>query len=62
MWITGRKWWDFVSYDPRMPEHLQLFVQRIERDEKYVADLEAKVTAFLREVDSTIKQLNERAA
>ena len=62
MWITGRKWWDFVSYDPRMPEHLQLYVQRIERDEKYIADLEAKVTAFLCEVESTIKQLNERAA
>lgn len=62
MWITGRKWWDFVSYDPRMPEHLQLYVQRIERDDKYIADLEAKVTAFLCEVESTIKQLNERAA
>lgn len=62
MWITGRKWWDFVSYDPRMPEHLQLYVQRIERDDKYIAELEAKVTAFLCEVESTIKQLNERAA
>lgn len=62
MWITGRKWWDFVSYDPRMPEHLQLYVQRIERDDKYIADLESKVTVFLREVESTIKQLNERAA
>lgn len=62
MWITGRKWWDFVSYDPRMPEHLQLYVQRIERDDKYIADLEAKVTQFLKEVENTIRQLNEMAA
>lgn len=62
MWITGRQWWDFVSYDPRMPEHLQLYVQRIERDDSYIKDLESKVTAFLQEVDATIQQLNSRAA
>lgn len=62
MWITGRKWWDFVSYDPRMPEHLQLYVQRIERDDDYIKNLELKVTAFLQEVEATIKQLNARAA
>jgi hypothetical protein len=26
LWITGRKWWDFVSYSPDMPEHLRLYV------------------------------------
>ena len=62
MWITGRQWWDFVSYDPRMPEHLQLYVQRIDRDDSYIKDLESKVTAFLQEVDATIQQLNSRAA
>ena len=25
---TGREWADFVSFDPRLPEHLQLFVLR----------------------------------
>jgi len=24
LWITGRSWWDFVSFDPRLPAHLQL--------------------------------------
>lgn len=27
--ITGREWWDFVSYDDRVPDDLQLFVRRL---------------------------------
>jgi len=57
MWVTGRKWWDFVSFDPRMPKHLQLFVQRIYRDEKYIADMEKGVKSFLGEVLVLLKQL-----
>ena len=36
MWIAGREWCDFVSYDPRMPEKLQMFVQRVPRDVMHV--------------------------
>lgn len=53
MWITERRWWDFVSFDPRMPEPLQLYVQRIERDDAYIAKLEAEVISFLAEVAAT---------
>lgn len=52
LWITGRQWWDFVSFDPRMPERLQIYVQRIERDDKYIAVLQAEVKAFLFEVEA----------
>jgi putative phage-type endonuclease len=62
MWITGRQWVDFVSYDPRMPEHLQLYVQRIARDEKYIAELEKAVVAFLGEVSVMHQQLMKKAA
>jgi len=57
LWITGRKWADFVSYDPRLPEHLQIFIQRHERDDKYIALLEEKVIAFLAEVDAMYDKL-----
>jgi hypothetical protein len=50
LWITGRKWWDFVSFDPRLPENLQLYIQRIERDEAYIENLETEVLKFLEEV------------
>jgi hypothetical protein len=49
LWLTKRKWWDFCSYSPDMPENLRLYVFRVERDEEYIAKLEAEVTAFVRE-------------
>lgn len=55
MWITGRKWCDFVSFDPRLPESAQLFVTRVERDEAYIENLIAEVTQFLAEVDEEVK-------
>ncbi len=57
---TGRAWCDFVSYDPRMPDEMQLFVQRIERDDDAIAELEAEVVQFLAEVDKTVAALRER--
>jgi putative phage-type endonuclease len=61
MWITGRQWCDFVSYDPRMPEPLQLHVQRIQRDEAFIADLERRVTSFLAEVGAQVEALRRLA-
>ncbi len=55
MWITGRKWCDFVSFDPRLPENAQLFITRVERDEDVIKDLEAQVTTFLREVAAEVQ-------
>lgn len=56
LWVTNRKWCDFVSFDPRFPKHLQLLVVRVQRDDAYIAELERQVKAFLREVD----QLHDR--
>jgi len=61
MWqmaCTRRKWCDFVSFDPRFPEHLQLFVTRIHRDDAEIARLEMEVIAFLDDVDHMVEQLN----
>ena len=57
MACTGRKWCDFVSFDPRMPEDLQMFVTRVERDDEKIAELEAGVIEFLNEVDQKIATL-----
>ena len=61
MWITGRQWCDFVSYDPRMPTELQLHVQRIQRDEAFIADLERRVSSFLQEVGTQVEALRRLA-
>jgi hypothetical protein len=44
------------SYDPRLPESMRLFVQRIPRDDAAIAALEAEVVGFLGEVDETVAQ------
>lgn len=51
MAVTGRKYCDFVSFDPRMPERSKLLIVRIDRDEAFIAELEEKVKQFLSEVE-----------
>ena len=58
MACSGRKWCDFVSYDPRMPAHLQLFIKRLERDDKRIADYEHAVLDFLGEMDALMLRLS----
>ncbi len=60
MWITGREWWDFQSFDPRLPDPLKVYIQRVPRDEKYIAALEAEVKAFEAEVSATVAAVIER--
>jgi len=50
MWITGRTWWDFVSFCPEFPENAQLIVRTIARDSVYIDRLAAAVEAFMVEV------------
>jgi putative phage-type endonuclease len=57
MAVTGRKWCDFVSFDPRMPENLQIFVQRVERNDVYIKMLEEEVRVFLEEIDKKVEIL-----
>lgn len=59
MWITDRKRWDFVSYDPDMPANAQLFIERIPRDDEYIKMLEAEVRQFLAEVDAEVEFVRE---
>jgi putative phage-type endonuclease len=60
MAVMGAKWCDFVSFDPRLPSDLQLFVVRLERDEEYIEAMEAEVKKFLSEVEEMFTKLKER--
>ena len=60
MACTGRLWTDFVSYDPRLPPELQLFVVRLDRDEAYIQQIEDEVKQFLDEVKQIYSQLKAR--
>lgn len=60
MRCIDRQWCDFVSFDPRLPEHLRLFVVRVERDDEAIAEIEKQVAEFLGEVERDIEELNRR--
>jgi len=55
MWILGMQWCDFVSFNPDFPDHLQLIVHRISRDDAFIAKLASEVAQFLEEVDTETK-------
>jgi predicted phage-related endonuclease len=52
LWVSGAQWCDFVSYDPRFPEHMQLFVCRVPRVEIEVRSYAGAAERFLEEVDN----------
>ena len=57
MACTGRTWCDFVSYDPRLPDAMQLFVRRVPRDNVFIAAMEKDIRAFLDELGEKISRL-----
>jgi putative phage-type endonuclease len=59
MACTGRQWCDFVSFDNRLPDELQLFVKRVPRDTVFIRLIEAEIIQFLAELDDKIKKLME---
>ena len=59
---TGRSWVDFVSFDPRLPEGMQLMVNRYTPEPEYIQMLESEVVRFIGEVELLIDQLLKRAA
>lgn len=58
LFVTGRSWVDAVSYDPRFPEHLQLAVVRVERDESAISELQEAIKAADSEVEAIVSELN----
>lgn len=53
MWITDRKWWDFMSYHPDMKP----FIVRVERDEEFITQLAVQVKAAVDEIISEVENL-----
>lgn len=51
LWVTGRKWWDFVSFAPEFGEKKRVMLCRVHRDEAYIATLRAEVLRFVEELD-----------
>ena len=57
MACAEREWWDFVSFDPRLPEKLRLFIVRMPRDEARIAEMEREVMTLNHEINTICEQL-----
>lgn len=62
MWVTGRAWWDFVSYDPRQPEKLRLLRLTVKRDQAFINRLEAAVLEAEQAVQAIVTKFERRMA
>lgn len=58
--VTGREWCDFVSFDPRLSEHNQLWVKRVwaKQEASLIRAVEVEVQQFLKEIDQILFDLN----
>ena len=60
MAVTGRKWCDFVSFDPRMPERSQLLIVNVPRDSEFILFMEAEIKQFLNEVQTEVTLMENK--
>lgn len=58
LWITGRDWWDFMSYNPALPP----VIHRYERDEEYIVRLSEIVNDFISNLDVAKQSLEQHRA
>jgi hypothetical protein len=61
LWVTGRVWCDFVSFDPRLECGASYLQQRVFRDEKYIEEMASKVELFLVDMNIKIKTLTKES-
>lgn len=57
LFVSGAKWCDFVSYDPRFPEPLRLFRARAFRKDDEIDSYRLMLTAFLAEVSNEVEAI-----
>ena len=63
MWITGRKWCDFIMYAPQLePVGKHLYIKRIERDDNFIEAMESQLWDFARRVQLHVNNLKKEAA
>jgi putative phage-type endonuclease len=47
LWVAERQWCDFLSFDPRLDVDAGYLLQRVERDEEFIKNMEEKTAAFI---------------
>lgn len=56
MWVTGRQWCDFVTYDPRMPDNIKGHIRRVFRDEDMITTIQENVDKMVQDMDNFVER------
>ncbi|PWW43602.1 YqaJ-like recombinase protein [Melaminivora alkalimesophila] len=59
LWITGRQWWDFVSFNPAFPPNARTVVRRVRRDEAFIDRLQQAIVSFSQEVQELVELIRD---
>jgi hypothetical protein len=62
MSVTGRQWCDFVSFNSDFPSSMQIWIKRVHRDPKFIAELEREIATFIKELEAKVAKLSRRYA
>lgn len=57
MWCCDCDEWDFVSYHPLFPAGMQLYIETVKRDEKFIASMSEHVLSAVKEINDNVKAL-----
>ena len=60
MRCADRPWCDYVVFDPRFPPKAQLFIVRVNRDDRWIEEAETEVKKFLAEVEEKVQALKQK--
>lgn len=60
MRCCNRAWADFVSFNPDFPPSMQIFIQRVARDDAAIKAIETDVIDFLNELRLTVYRLRSK--
>jgi len=58
LWITGRAWWDFVSYHPDFPPDQQMLIERVGPDAAMFAQLETGAAACIEQIKEIVESVS----
>ena len=59
LWVSGREWLDFLSFDPRLDCDASYLLERVYRDEKYISEMKTKTNEFIDKMKEIIIELTE---
>ena len=60
LWVSGRQYCYFLSFDPRLDCEAGYLLQRVGRDEEYINEMKVKVTRLIERMNDLLEQLEDK--